>query len=248
MRWFVLWSIFCCGFSALFLLPRGADGQCASRRRVIVTRPVVVVAVKKVAVVTEVIPVAVYNPVTLLYGASYQPYASLPSYQTPLGTSSPTSGTPTSGISDTQAIIQLLQRMDARLTTLEQRTGIKPEPLPVSPKKDDTPEYIPKGVPEKKKDGLGILNLRCAKCHTEGSMAPEIKDAAGKVVRKGASLKIFNTSGDLNKLTIPQWLMVSTRTSLAEMPPPIRNDKGEDVSPMPDAENTELHRFIALQK
>jgi mono/diheme cytochrome c family protein len=230
MRWFVLWSVLCCGLAGL-LAPSYSDATCVARQRVVAVAPTVTV-VKKVVAVQEVIPVAVYNPVTLLYGASYQPYA-VPTATYGSGVAGAGYGTgmtsttqPTSGLTDTQAIILLLQRMDARLTVLEQRTGIKAEPLPKAP----TPEKA------SGKDGLSILQNRCSRCHTEGSLNAK------------TTFAIFNKAGSLNKLAAPQWLKISTRTALAEMPPPMKNERGEEVASMPDEENTELHRFIALQK
>jgi mono/diheme cytochrome c family protein len=166
------------------------------------------------AVVAVPVAVPVFVPT---YTAGYNPAAF---GLAPAGVAPP--GMPPSNGAGAQAqpaaaqpdLVKILERIDARLTKLEQGGG---------------PLAAPKAPPPGGAGALALLTARCGACHAKGS-------------EKDGGNFVLLADGKINPAITPrQYARIGTRTYLKEMPPP-GNTKG--VPPLTDEEVGQLQQFL----
>ncbi len=203
-------------FAVLTLLAIGgtAVATCQIRQRVVVHRPAVVVAKAAVVVAAvEAIPVAVYQAIPA-YGASYIPHAPAP----------------TASLSaDTQAILDALRSIDARLKRVESVTNL---PAPAEDKATPAPAA---GDTETK--ARAILGARCASCHSANKL------------NAGTTFAMFAADGKINTLTDRQWGKIGSKIATGKMPPPKKDPAtGEQVLTMPNDEAATVAEWLDARK
>lgn len=214
------------GLMGLVLLPApdARATSCATYSAPVVVKKVVAAPVYAAAVV----PVAVYQPVTLavpLYGAAYVPAPVAPAV--PAAAPQPAPGPS----ADTKAILDALRALDGRLRSLEGRGAapVPPAANPVPP-----PPGPPPGAAAAPAGGTPrVFTAKCIQCHQRGKLD------------EGTTFVLLEPDGSVAPLNVRSQLMTSRKLYNFSMPP---KDNKFKIPPCTDQEVAEAMAYLDTLK